>query len=144
MYSYYVSRKMDLQSSAASLKDFPRTMIGARDHIVINIRDLANILLTQTKADKEWITNNANYIMGMCKRLSSNTSFTVRFVFDAQTPEQSLSQFVKCWGNLLETIETKNQGFHLNWEREVKTSGYMFWKSETIEYVLTVRWDGAV
>jgi hypothetical protein len=117
---------------------------GARDHIVINIRDLANILLTHSASDKEWIVTNANYIMGICKRFSSNTPFTVRFVFDANTPEQRLSQFVKCWGDLLETIETKQQGFHLSWEREVKSTGYLFWKSDTVEYVLAVRWDGAV
>jgi hypothetical protein len=114
------------------------------DHIVINIRDLASLLLTHTTSDKEWITANANHIMGMCKRVSTNTSFTVRFVFDANTSQASLDQFVKCWGDLLETIKTKYQGFQLTWEREVKRSGYWFWKSDTTEYLLTVVWDGAV
>ena len=114
------------------------------DHIVINIRDLASLLLSHSTSDKDWITANANYIMGMCKRVSTNTSFTVRFVFDSNTSTSSLQQFVKCWGDLLEVIKTKHQGFQLTWEREVKTSGYLFWKSECIEYVLTVMWDGAV
>jgi hypothetical protein len=114
------------------------------DHIVINIRDLASLLLSHTTSDKDWITTNANHIMGMCKRVSTNTSFTVRFVFDANTREDSLAQFVKCWGDLLETINVKHQGFQLTWERGVKTSGYLFWKTESIEYLLTVMWDGAV
>lgn len=114
------------------------------DHIIINIRDLASLLLTQTTSDKEWISANVNYIADMCKRLSANTSFTVRFVFDSKTNPDSVSQFVKCWGDLLETIKTKHHGFHLTWERQVKTLGYLFWKSETVEYLLTVNWDGAV
>jgi hypothetical protein len=114
------------------------------DHIIINIRDLANLLLQHDQTDKDWIAQNANYIMGMCKRASMNTSFTVRFIFDTSTPESSVQKFVKCWGDLLEVIKTKHQGFHLTWEREVKSIGYLFWKSESVEYVLSVRWDGAV
>lgn len=114
------------------------------DHVIINIRDLASLLLAHTASDKEWITTNANYIIGMCKRGSSNIPFTVRFIFNANSPENDVAKFVKCWGDLLETIKTKNQGFNLSWEREVKSSGLFFWKSETIEYVLSVRWDGAV
>ncbi len=145
-----------------------------RDHIIINIRDLANLLLAHTSAEKEWIAKNADYIINMCKnRASSNTPFnankkhpsvsegaidshwlkgrvensalfTVRFVFDSNTSEDSLQKFVKCWGDLLETIKTKHSGFQLTWQREVKTSGILFWKTESVEFVLTVTWDGAV
>ena len=114
------------------------------EHVVINIRDLASLLLAHSPSDKEWISQNANHIMNLCKRASSNTSFTVRFVFDSTTPSNTVEQFVKCWGDLLDTIKTKHQGFHLTWEREVKTNGYLFWKAESVEYVLTVKWDGAV
>ena len=115
-----------------------------RDHIIINIRDLANLLLEHTSAEKEWIAKNADYIINMCKRASSNTPFTVRFVFDSNTSEDSLQKFVKCWGDLLETIKTKHSGLHISWEREVKAAGYLFWKTESVEFVLTVTWDGAV
>ena len=114
------------------------------DHVIISIRDLANLLLTHSAGEKEWITKNADYIINMCKRVSSNTPFTIRFVFDPSTSEDSLLKFVKCWGDLLETIRAKHSGFNLSWERQVKTSGILFWKTESVEFVLTVTWDGAV